>query len=120
MEYEHRSSTISEYKRLRNSVGWWATDDKATEVTLFSIVTIKNGNSVVFGRIIGDGGLYYYIQDLIVHPGFQKMGLRALTRHSTGRGTACLFYSNSEHHARYTGSWLLINYKSFTNYANGV
>ncbi|MCP3922940.1 MAG: GNAT family N-acetyltransferase [Desulfobacterales bacterium] len=79
MEIEHRSPTISEYKKLRSSVGWWPTDEKAIEValdkSLFSVVATEKNNTVGIGRIVGDGGLYYYIQDLIVHPELQKNGI---------------------------------------------
>jgi ribosomal protein S18 acetylase RimI-like enzyme len=79
MKIEHRAPTFSEYNELRNSVGWWATDEKATEIalgnSLFSVVAAEKDNIVGFGRIVGDGGIYYYIQDLIVHPEFQKNGI---------------------------------------------
>jgi len=79
MTLEYRTPTVSEYKLLRASVGWWKTDEKTTEAalnnSLFSLVAIENNNIVGLGRIIGDGGLYFYIQDLIVHPEFQKNGL---------------------------------------------
>jgi len=76
---EHGLPTISEYKKLRDSVGWWKTDEKATEValsnSLFSVVVVENNDIAGLGRIVGDGGLYFYIQDLIVHPEFQKSAL---------------------------------------------
>ncbi len=78
MQLEHRKPTIFEYKELRASVGWWKTDEDATEAalsnSLFCVVAIENNNIVGIGRIIGDGGLYFYIQDLIVHPEFQGKG----------------------------------------------
>ena len=79
MPIEYRSPTVTEYIRLRNLVGWWETDENATgkalENSLFSVVVIEHGTVIGFGRIIGDGGLYFYIQDLIVHPEFQAKGL---------------------------------------------
>ena len=79
MRLEHGLPTISEYKKLRDSVGWWKTDEKATEValsnSLFSVVVVENNDIAGLGRIVGDGGLYFYIQDLIVHPEFQKSAL---------------------------------------------
>ncbi len=79
MRLEHRLPSVSEYKKLRDSVGWWETDEKATEIalrnSLFSVVAMENNDVVGFGRIVGDGGLYFYIQDLIVHPEFQNDGL---------------------------------------------
>lgn len=79
MRIEYRSPTPSEYTKLRDSVGWWKTDEKAIETalknSLFSLVVLENGDVVGIGRIIGDGGLYFYIQDLIVHPEYQNKGL---------------------------------------------
>jgi ribosomal protein S18 acetylase RimI-like enzyme len=93
MQIEHRSPTVSEYTRLRDSVEWWQTDAKAVETalnnSLFSVVAIEHGNVVGFGRIIGDGGLYFYIQDLIVHPEFQTKGLgKSLMKELMGYITA--------------------------------
>lgn len=79
MRIEYRSPTLSEYTKLRDSVGWWETEEKATETalknSLFSLVAIENSEVVGIGRIVGDGGLYFYIQDLIVHPEYQNKGL---------------------------------------------
>lgn len=78
MKIVYRSPTLSEYRKLRGSVGWWETDETATELalngSLFSVVAIENDAVVGFGRVIGDGGLYFYIQDLIIHPEFQNKG----------------------------------------------
>jgi len=79
MRLEHRSPTVTEYRRLRDLVGWWETDEVSTEKalknSLFSVVAVKNGTVVGVGRVIGDEGLYYYIQDLIIHPELQAKGL---------------------------------------------
>ncbi len=79
MQLEHRLPSVSEYKELRVSVGWWETDENATEIALSnsleSVVAMENNNIVGFGRIVGDGGLYFYIQDLIVRPDFQGRGI---------------------------------------------
>ena len=39
---------------------------------------IHNNKVIGCGRVIGDGGLYYYIQYVIVLPEFQKRGLGKL------------------------------------------
>jgi GNAT superfamily N-acetyltransferase len=79
MEIEYRSPTVSEYTKLRSLVGWWETDENAAEIalknSLFSVVVVEHGTVIGFGRIIGDGGLYLYIQDMIIHPDFQTKGL---------------------------------------------
>lgn len=78
MKLEHRSPTISEYRELRASAGWWDVDEGAAETalanSLFSVVAAEKDILVGFGRVVGDGGLYFYIQDLIIHPGFREKG----------------------------------------------
>ena len=79
MEIKHHLPTVEEYLKLRKSVGWWNTDKDLTETalnnSLFSVVATERDTVVGIGRIIGDGGLYLYIQDLIVHPDFQSKGI---------------------------------------------
>ena len=79
MIIQYRPPTVSEYKRLRSIVGWWATDENATAValknSLFSVIALDLDIVIGFGRIVGDGGLYFYIQDLMIHPEFQNKGL---------------------------------------------
>jgi len=78
VKIEYRSPTFSEYKKLRGLVGWWETDENATDMalrnSLFSVVAVEHDTVIGFGRVIGDGGLYFYIQDLIIHPDFQNKG----------------------------------------------
>ena len=75
---EYRTPTVAEYNKLRGLVGWWETDRTATDIamrnSLFSVVCIERGSVIGLGRIIGDG-LYFYIQDLIIHPDYQSKGL---------------------------------------------
>jgi ribosomal protein S18 acetylase RimI-like enzyme len=79
VQIEYRSPTVTEYTRLRSLVGWWKTDENATDMalknSLFSVVAVEHNTVIGFGRIIGDGGLYFYIQDLIIHPEVQTKGL---------------------------------------------
>jgi len=79
VKIEYRSPSVSEYTELRRLVGWWDVDEEAVESglksSLFSAAAVEKGRLVAFGRIVGDGGLYFYLQDLIVHPDFQAGGL---------------------------------------------
>lgn len=79
VKIEYRSPTFSEYKQLRGLVGWWETDENAANMalknSLFSVVAVEHDTVIGFGRVIGDGGLYFYIQDLIIHPDYQAKGL---------------------------------------------
>jgi GNAT superfamily N-acetyltransferase len=79
MKYEERNVSLEEYQWLRKSVGWWHTDPASTkeglENSLYSVTVVANGKVIAIGRVIGDKGLYFYIQDLIVHPDFQSKGI---------------------------------------------
>jgi ribosomal protein S18 acetylase RimI-like enzyme len=74
-----RNPTLEEYQRLRRAVGWGDVETEAVEIglqkSLFSVcVTLKN-EVVGCGRVIGDGGIYFYVQDIIVLPEFQRKGI---------------------------------------------
>ncbi len=74
-----RIPTLEEYQKLRKAVGWWDVYTKATEIglhnSLFSVCVIFEDEVVGFGRVVGDGGIYFYIQDVIVLPDFQGNGI---------------------------------------------
>ena len=75
MVIEDRNPTPEEYRMLREAVGWWLTDASAAEQALgnsiYSVVAVDGEKTVGMGRVVGDNGLYYYIQDVIVHPDYQ-------------------------------------------------
>lgn len=65
---------------LRRSVGWeeHREDDirQALENTRYIVVAKNRKNEIVgMARVIGDIGMYYYIQDVIVLPEYQGMGI---------------------------------------------
>ena len=74
-----RPPTVEEYHRLREAVGWESVDVAAMEVglhnALFSVCAICKDEVIGCGRVVGDGGIYFYIQDIIVLPEFQGRGL---------------------------------------------
>jgi hypothetical protein len=37
---------------------------------LFTVCALYEGNVIGCGRVIGDGGLYFYLQDIMVLPAF--------------------------------------------------
>ena len=79
MKYEERKIMAEEYHRLRKAVGWWETDDFATKEalanSLYSVAVVEAENVIGIGRVVGDNGLYFYVQDLIVHPDHQSKGI---------------------------------------------
>ena len=74
-----RNPTVEEYNRLRQSVGWVTVDPEAAEKALshalYSVCVTVNGDVVGCGRIIGDDGIYYYLQDVIVRLDCQGQGI---------------------------------------------
>ena len=76
---EKRPPEVSDYLKLRNAVGWDAVpeDVSATALAkyLFSVCIVVKGEVVGMGRVIGDDGLYLYIQDVMVLPGYQRQGI---------------------------------------------
>src|SRR3972149_2452309 len=74
-----RSPTVGEYRKLREAVGWGNLDAEAMDIglrnSLFSVCVIHKGEVIGCGRVVGDGGIYFYVQDIIVLPEFQKKGI---------------------------------------------
>lgn len=79
-QIENNFPTVEEYKYLCDSVGW--SDVMNFDVVETSLrnsihcVTVKVDEQIVgMGRIVGDGAIYFYIQDIVVHPEYQKNGI---------------------------------------------
>ena len=70
---------VEDYLALREAVGWGRLDEQVTARglthALFTVCLLHEGNVIGCGRVIGDGGLYFYVQDIIVLPAFQGKGL---------------------------------------------
>lgn len=75
-----QAPTLEAFCRLRLSVGWGEVDGEAAQMSLRNSlywVCALDGEEVIgCGRVIGDGGLCFYIQDIIVSPAYrgQKLG----------------------------------------------
>jgi ribosomal protein S18 acetylase RimI-like enzyme len=73
-----RAPTPDEYRRLRVSVGWNELSPDAIRAgltgSLYSVVLERDGEAVGCGRVVGDGGVYFYVQDVIVVPELQGLG----------------------------------------------
>jgi len=74
-----RSATTDEFIKMRQAVGWSCPEKEVIAIglknTLFSVCIEKNGEIVGYGRVIGDGAFSLYIQDIIVIPEYQRLGL---------------------------------------------
>ena len=78
MEYEivEKLPSTEEYNQLRQSVGWEIYEhdviEKALPNSLYCVCAFVNAEIVGMARLIGDGGLVYYIQDMIIKPDYQR------------------------------------------------
>jgi len=74
-----RLPTVAEMKAFLTAVGWDNVDDEATatalNTSLFGCVVLFKEKPIGCGRVIGDGGIYFYIQDIIVLPEYQGRGI---------------------------------------------
>jgi GNAT superfamily N-acetyltransferase len=73
-----RLPSVEEFQYLRKAVGWGEVDAEAIGLSLRNSlygVCIHHDTTIIgSGRVIGDGGLCFYIQDIMVHPDYQKQG----------------------------------------------
>ena len=62
--------TAEEYNRLRQSAGWGSLDVPTVERSLpnsvYAVCVEYNHHLIGFGRVVGDGGLCFYIQEIII------------------------------------------------------
>ena len=77
--YQDRLPTLAEFRDLFDSVGWVRYGATATaaalEGSLFGTVALADCKVVAMGRVVGDGGKFFYIQDLVVRPEYQGRGI---------------------------------------------
>jgi len=51
------------------------------ENSLFHVVVHHDSQLIAMGRVVGDGAMYFYIQDVIVEPKHQNNGIGHLLMH---------------------------------------
>ncbi|KIR01341.1 Ribosomal-protein-alanine acetyltransferase [Lachnospiraceae bacterium TWA4] len=70
------------YLKFRKSVNWKELTrpqaKKALENSLCTLCVTLAGQPIGMGRLVGDGSVICYIQDLIIHPNAQGMGVGSL------------------------------------------
>ena len=75
------SPIVEDFLTLRNKVGWSDLDanlaEKSLNNSLFHVIILHDNRLVGMGRVIGDGAMYFYIQDVVVDPSYQKQGIGA-------------------------------------------
>lgn len=77
---EQRLPTLGEYRTLCDAVGWgevinFEAAPRSLNNSQFGVTVLDGCRVVGMGRIVGDGAMYFYIQDVAVHPAYQGMGI---------------------------------------------
>ena len=72
------SPSVEEFSSIRSRVLWGETDlqmaVQALANSLFHVCIRDRRRLIAMGRVIGDGALYFYIQDVMVDPDYQNRG----------------------------------------------
>ena len=73
------SPTVEEFLNLRNKIGWGELDTNLAKTSLnnslFHVIVREKSTLIGMGRVVGDGAMYFYIQDVIVDPRYQNTGV---------------------------------------------
>ena len=73
---------VEDFLSLREKIGWQnvsAKDAKASlDNSLFHVAVYFEEQLVGMGRVVGDGVMYFYIQDIAVHPDYQGLRIGAV------------------------------------------
>ncbi len=76
---ENHQPKLEEFVTLRSKVGWGETPRQlaklALDNSLFHVVARTEDKLIGMARIVGDGAMFFYIQDLIVDPDYQNNGI---------------------------------------------
>ena len=79
VKYVEDRLDIDTYLELRKAVGFrpLSRDQarKALNNSLYILTAFQNGRAVGMGRIVGDGAVICYVQDLIIRPEVQGQGI---------------------------------------------
>lgn len=74
--------SVDDFLLLREKVGWQNVSVSNTKTSLknslFHITIYTQGQLVGMGRVVGDGVMYFYIQDIAVHPDYQGLRIGAV------------------------------------------
>ena len=71
--------TTSDFLHLREMMGWgqldYAAVGKGLASSLYCVCVYQDHQLVAMGRVVGDGAIYFYIQDVMVRTAYQGQGL---------------------------------------------
>lgn len=82
IEIKENALDVDTYLELRKKVGWIRLSERQAELAvrnnLFNVCAYLDGKPVGMGRIVGDGAVISYIQDLVVIPEAQGKGIGSI------------------------------------------
>lgn len=71
--------TAEDFIRLKTATGFMRRPleqaDRAIRNGLFNVTAVCDGEVVGMGRLVGDGAMYWYLQEIIVLPEYQGKGI---------------------------------------------
>lgn len=81
LQYElaDNALTAEDFVRLKVATGFMDRPleqaDKAIKNGLFNVSVVYEGKVIGMGRLVGDGAIYWYLQEIIVLPEYQGQGI---------------------------------------------
>ena len=81
MEYILLENQLSpeDFIRLKVETGFWERPveqvKQALDNGLFNVTAVCDGKVIGMGRLVGDGAMYWYLQEIIVLPEYQGKGI---------------------------------------------
>ena len=94
-EIKNIAPSPQQLSELRSLVGWNSPKlpelSSSIENSLFWVSVLCDKKLVGIGRVVGDGAMYFYIQDVIVHPEYQGQNVGTLVMENINRylATTC-------------------------------
>lgn len=76
---KQEAPSAKKFSELRIKAGWGYIDlemaQHSLDNSLFHVIACIDNKIIGMARVVGDGIMYFYIQDLVVEPKFQQMGI---------------------------------------------
>lgn len=76
---KQKPPSAEQFSELRAKVGWGNIDlhmaQQSLDNSLFHVIACIDDNVIGMARVVGDGVMYFYVQDLVIDPKFQRMGI---------------------------------------------